>query len=206
MPAASLSVLVTDDVVGVDRVVDRVGAARRGHDRVGDVAVVEDVVDAGHRHGLRRVPVRGRKGDARRDRPLRGIARAQADRHVRRSVCDVSTTVKVAVPSASSSSGPAIGESRVMPAASLSVLVTATSAGVDRVVDRVGAGRRGHDRVGDVAVVQDVVDAGHRHRSAPVCPVHGREREAGRDRPLRGVARAQRRSSHPRSAATSAPP
>ena len=86
MPAASLSVLVTDTSAALSAVVGAVAARRRrGDDRVDDVAVVDQVVDAGHRHRLRRVPVRGRERHARRtDRALRRVARAQADRHVRR--------------------------------------------------------------------------------------------------------------------------
>ena len=73
----------------------------------------------------------------------------------------VRTIVKVAVPPASVVVRPEVGVT-VMPAASLSVLVTATSARVDPVVDQIGAVRRGgDDRVGDVAVVQDIVGAGH---------------------------------------------
>ena len=75
------------DVARVDAVVVRVGARRRrGHDRVGDIAVDDRVVDAGHRHGLRHVPVGVREGEAcRTDGPFRRVARGQADRHVRRS-------------------------------------------------------------------------------------------------------------------------
>ena len=62
--------------------------------------------------------------------------------------------MNVAVPPASVVVRPVVGVT-VMPAASLSVLVTVTSAGVDAVVGRVRARRRRRDdRVGDVAVVQ----------------------------------------------------
>ena len=87
MPAASLSVLVTATSAGVDAVV---GRRRRSSPRAVTIVYAESpsssgVVDAGHRHGLRHVPVRGREGEARRrDRALRRVARGQADRHVGR--------------------------------------------------------------------------------------------------------------------------
>ena len=122
------------DVAGIDAVVDGVGAGRRGgHDGVGDVAVVQGVVDAGDRDGLRRVPVGGRKGEARRatvpsvvSLELRAIVTSAVG-------CVVSTTVNVAVPPASVVVRPEVGVT-VIPAASLSVLVTATSAAFDAVV------------------------------------------------------------------------
>ena len=74
----------------------------------------------------------------------------------------VSTTVKVAVPPASSVS-PLMAET-VTPALSLSVLVTLDIGRVEAVVVGIGAGGRFEaDRVGDIAVVQGVVDAGDGH-------------------------------------------
>src|SRR6185436_18656114 len=55
-----------------------------GDDRVRDVAVVHGIVDAGDGDRLGNIPVGARKGQARLvDRALGGVARAQADRHVR---------------------------------------------------------------------------------------------------------------------------
>ena len=89
-------------VGGVQAAVAGVGAGRRGgDDRVGDVAVVEGVVDAGDGDGLRRVPVGGVKVRlagatvpsvvSLEDRPMVTSAVGWV----------LSTTVKVAVPPAS---------------------------------------------------------------------------------------------------------
>ena len=66
------------------------------------------------------------KVSACRDRPFRGFARDQRDRHAAVG-CDVSATVNVAVPPASVVVRPEVGVT-VMPEVSLSVLVTPTSA------------------------------------------------------------------------------
>src|SRR4029077_6845654 len=56
---------------------------RRRDNGVGDVAVVQVVVDAGYGNGLRCIPVAGREREARQtDRALRRVARAQPDGHV----------------------------------------------------------------------------------------------------------------------------
>ena len=130
--------------------------------RVGDVAVVQGVVDAGDGHGLRRVPVRGRERDARRRDRAFGRRRSSSARCVTSAVgLLVSTTVNVAVPPASVVVRPDVG--RDGDARGVVVGVGDRDViRVDPVVDRVAAGRRrSHDGVGDVAVVEGVVDAGH---------------------------------------------
>ena len=94
--------------------------------------------------------------------------------------CDVRTMVKVAVPPASVVVRPEVGVT-VMTDVSLSMLVTETSLAIEPVVVAVAARRRRRDDgVGDVAVVQVVVDAGYGNglRLYPSC---GREREARPD-------------------------
>ena len=83
--------------------------------RVGDVAVVQGVVDAGHRHGLRHVPVRsGERQAGREDRALPSC-RSSSGAIVTSAVgCVVSTTVNVAVPPASVVVRPVVGVT-VMP-------------------------------------------------------------------------------------------
>ena len=86
-----------------------------------------EVVDAGDRHRLRRIPVRRRERHT-----LDGLTVPSAAFELVRPIvtfavgCDVSTTVNVAVPPASVVVRPDVGVT-VMPAASLSVLVTLTS-------------------------------------------------------------------------------
>ena len=93
--------------------------------------------------------------------------------------CVRSLTAKVVVPPAFGRDPPWIGVT-MMPAVSPSALVTATSMGSTPVVGGVGAGRRRvDDVVGDVAVVDGVVDAGDGDGLRNI-PVGGREREARR--------------------------
>ena len=120
------------DIRRVHPAVLRVGAGRGGgDDGVGDVAVVDAsstpvTVTVCASSSSPRVNVR-LAGD---DRAFGRIARAQAD--VTFAVgWLVSTTVNVAVPPASVVVRPVVGVT-VMPAVSLSVLVTATSVGVER--------------------------------------------------------------------------
>ena len=189
IPAASLSRLVTATSAAFTAVVVRVGAGGRGgDDRVGDVAVLHEIVHAGDRHRLGHVPVGGGEGQAAGgDRAFGRVA--GLDRPIVTSAVGwlFSTTVNVAVPPASVVL-PLIAET-LMPAVSLSRLVTATSAASQAVVVRVGAGRRrGDDRVADVAVLHGVVHAGDRHRLGHV-PVGGREGQAaGGDRAFGRVA------------------
>ena len=84
MPAVSLFVLVTETSLASLPVVTAGARGGGGDDRVRDVAVVHGIVDAGDGDRLGNIPVGARKGQARRaDRALGGVARAQADRHVR---------------------------------------------------------------------------------------------------------------------------
>ena len=161
----SLSRLVTETSAAIKTVVRGIAADRgRRDDRVGDVAVDERIVDAGDGDGLRRVPVGRGEGQATPARPCPRSCRWTLRAIVTSAVgWEFRTTVKVAVPPASVVVRPEVGLT-VMPAVSLSMLVTETSAALRPSYSGIVAGRRcGDDGVGDVAVVDEVVDAGDGH-------------------------------------------
>ena len=121
------------------------------------------VVDAGHGHRLRHAEVGGRKG-RRSPATVPSVGSLELRLIVTSPVgALVSTTVKVAVPPRLGRHQP--GRRRHRDARGVVVGVGhGDVGGVDRGIDRVAAGDRGRNRVGDVAVDQRVVDAGHRHR------------------------------------------
>src|SRR5262249_28306405 len=79
--SAGVIVVGQRDVVGVEVVVVRVGADRRGgHDAVAHVPFIEEIVDSGDEDGLGGVPVGGREGQAGdRGDALVGIAGGNTD-------------------------------------------------------------------------------------------------------------------------------
>ena len=145
IPAASLSLLLTDTSAGVQAVVDGVGAGRRARSRScrPSSPSTTGVVHAGHRHRLRHVPVAAGERDARRRRPCprsRSELRGRWSRW-RSAGCRSTSGERARCRPPRWSPAPPSG-STVIPATSLSVLVTGTSAGFRPVVVGVGAGGR----------------------------------------------------------------